>query len=64
MKPDDATQVKDNEPDKEATELHNSDVDADVMDRICHDLDYLLGGGHSPAREPSIPNILIQNTSL
>lgn len=36
--------------------------ESDVMDRICHDLDYLLGG--SPSRDKEISNIMMQNTSL
>lgn len=38
--------------------------DADVMDRICHDLDYLLGDVKGTPDPDSIPSIMIQNTSL
>lgn len=45
-------------------EEDNSERDGDVMDRICHDLHYLLNGVKDSSDESEIPNILIQNTSL
>ncbi|XP_046679690.1 uncharacterized protein LOC124367214 [Homalodisca vitripennis] len=52
------------EEDKSDVEETETETDADVMDRICHDLDYLLGGVKNSRDDAAIPNILIQHTSL
>ncbi|XP_054272212.1 uncharacterized protein LOC128992560 [Macrosteles quadrilineatus] len=52
------------DPVRKSEEFNDLEVDTDVMDRICHDLDYLLGGNQSPPGDPTVPKILIQNTSL